>query len=53
MRQYYARPDVAYVPFRDATPLEWGLIWRTSGETSRAHAFAQAARDATFAVPNR
>jgi DNA-binding transcriptional LysR family regulator len=47
VQQYYARPDVAYVPFRDAPPLEWGLIWRTSGETARVHAFAEAARDTT------
>lgn len=53
VRQYYARPDVVYVPFRDAPPLEWGLIWRTSGETSRVQAFAQAARDIALAVPNR
>ena len=45
--RYYARPDVAYVPFRDAPPLEWGLIWRASGETARVRAFAQAARDTT------
>ena len=28
VRRYYARPDVAYVPFSDAPPLEWGLLWR-------------------------
>jgi DNA-binding transcriptional LysR family regulator len=43
--RYYTRPDVTYVPFRDAPPLEWGLIWRTSAETSRVRAFDEAARD--------
>jgi DNA-binding transcriptional LysR family regulator len=43
--RYYTRPDVTYVPFRDAQPLEWGLIWRTSAETSRVRAFDEAARD--------
>ncbi|GAB2828632.1 LysR family transcriptional regulator [Actinoallomurus bryophytorum] len=43
--RYYTRPDVTYVPFRGAPPLEWGLIWRTSAETSRVRAFDEAARD--------
>jgi len=47
--RYYRRPDVAYVPFRDAPPLEWGLIWRRSGETARVRAFAGAAREAAEA----
>lgn len=29
--QYYARPDVAYVPFDDAPPVEYALMWRTAG----------------------
>jgi hypothetical protein len=53
VRQYYTRPDVVYVPFRDAPPLAWGLIWRASGETGRVHAFAQGARDTALAVPDR
>lgn len=42
--RYHARPDVAYVPFRGAPPLEWGLIWRMAGETTRVGAFARTAR---------
>lgn len=45
MRRYYMRPDVAYVPFRDAPPVHWHLMWRTDGATARIHAFAAAAHD--------
>ena len=30
-RRYYARPDVAYVPFRDAPTVQWILMWRADG----------------------
>jgi DNA-binding transcriptional LysR family regulator len=43
--QFYARPDVAYVPIHDSTPFEWGLIWRAAGETNRIRSFVRAARD--------
>lgn len=45
VRRYYVRPDVTYVPFSDAPPLEWGLLWRTDGATARVRAFNQAAYD--------
>jgi len=44
-RRYYARPDVSYVPFSDAPPLQWGLIWRTDRANARTRAFVCAARD--------
>ncbi|MFI6711082.1 LysR family transcriptional regulator [Nonomuraea sp. NPDC050478] len=44
-RRYYARPDVAYVPVRDAPRVEWGLVWRAGGETGRVRAFGRAAVD--------
>ena len=44
-RRYYARPDVSYVPFSDAPPLQWGLIWRTDRASARTRAFARAAQD--------
>jgi DNA-binding transcriptional LysR family regulator len=44
-RRYYARPDVVYIPFRDAPVLQWGLLWRTDSTTARVQAFAQAAQD--------
>jgi LysR substrate binding domain len=40
---YYARPDVAYIPLRDAPPLEWGLAWCAANETTRLRAFSRAA----------
>ncbi|MEV0203402.1 LysR family transcriptional regulator [Nonomuraea sp. NPDC050691] len=43
--RYYVRPDVAYVPFSDAPPLRWGLMWRADGATARVRAFNDAARD--------
>ncbi|MGW5120383.1 LysR family transcriptional regulator [Streptomyces noursei] len=44
-RRYFARPDVAYVPFADATPVEWGLVWLAEGATARVRAFSKAALD--------
>jgi DNA-binding transcriptional LysR family regulator len=45
IRRYYIRPDVAYVPFRDAPPVHWRLMWRVDGATARVHAFVAAAQD--------
>ncbi|MFI2026397.1 LysR family transcriptional regulator [Streptomyces buecherae] len=39
----YAPRGVAYVPFRDASPLEYGLVWRAAGATARVRAFVAAA----------
>jgi DNA-binding transcriptional LysR family regulator len=44
-RRYYARPDVTYVSFSDAPPIEWGLLWRADAATARVLAFNQTARD--------
>lgn len=41
--RYYAWPDIAYVPIRDAQPSRWALIWRSAGETALVRAFAEAA----------
>ncbi|WP_331766838.1 LysR family transcriptional regulator [Embleya sp. NBC_00896] len=43
--RFYLRPDVAYIPFTDANPLEWGFIWRMSHETERIRAFNALAVD--------
>jgi DNA-binding transcriptional LysR family regulator len=32
---YFAHPRIAFVPFRDAPPVAWALVWRRSGETAR------------------
>jgi len=45
IRRYYVRPDVSYVPFRDAPPVEWRLMWRANAATARVVAFAGAVRD--------
>ncbi|MCX5377370.1 LysR family transcriptional regulator [Streptomyces sp. NBC_00091] len=37
--RYYARPDVAWVPFRDAPPVEYGFVWPASGGNARVRAF--------------
>ncbi|MFI6580844.1 LysR family transcriptional regulator [Embleya sp. NPDC050493] len=37
--RFYTRPDVAYIPFTDAAPIEWGFLWRASHETARIRAF--------------
>lgn len=42
-RRYFARPDVVYVPFEDAAPVEWGLVWLTDGATARIRAFSEVA----------
>ncbi|MFJ8078726.1 LysR family transcriptional regulator [Streptomyces sp. NPDC096176] len=42
---YYARPGVAYVPFTDAQPINYGLVWRTGRDTGPIEAFAQTARE--------
>jgi DNA-binding transcriptional LysR family regulator len=41
--RYYARPDVSFIPFRDAPPFEWGLVWHAERETSRLRDFSLAA----------
>ncbi|MGW4119454.1 LysR family transcriptional regulator [Nocardia sp. NPDC004711] len=41
--RYHARPDVTYVPLRDAPTVTWGLIWPAGRDTARVRAFAAAA----------
>ncbi|MFD7974238.1 hypothetical protein [Streptomyces sp. NPDC059071] len=51
--RFYVRPDATYMPFNDATPLEWGLVWplgwglvwRATRETARVCAFARTAHE--------
>ncbi|MHC5259526.1 LysR family transcriptional regulator [Streptomyces sp. UC4497] len=42
--RYYRHPGVEFLPIRDAPPTEWALVWRTTSETARIRAFAEAAR---------
>ncbi|WP_409061842.1 LysR family transcriptional regulator [Streptomyces sp. SYP-A7185] len=39
--QYYSRPDIVYVPFDDAPPVEYGLLWSTTGNIPKVRAFVQ------------
>lgn len=50
-RDYYVRPDVTYVPIRDAPRWEWVLVWRAAETTQRTWEFTRAARD--LAKPDR
>ena len=43
--RYYQRPDVAFVPIRDAPPFTWVFLWRTGNGTARVRAFTQTAQD--------
>jgi DNA-binding transcriptional LysR family regulator len=44
-RRYYPRPDVIYIPIRDAPPVEWCLMWHEDRETARVRAFSQVAEE--------
>jgi DNA-binding transcriptional LysR family regulator len=41
--RYYARPQVAFIPFADAEPFEWAFTWLANGATARIRAFDAAA----------
>ncbi|MFE3185881.1 LysR family transcriptional regulator [Streptomyces violascens] len=43
--RYYTRPDIVYVPLRDAPRLHWSLVWRTGAENDLVRAFVQVVRD--------
>ncbi|WP_157556042.1 hypothetical protein [Nocardia acidivorans] len=36
------RPDIRYLPIRDAPPVEWDFSWRVARETARVRAFNEA-----------
>ncbi|MEU0742212.1 LysR family transcriptional regulator [Streptomyces sp. NPDC006134] len=42
---YYARPGVAYIPFADAEPTGYGLVWRAGHATGAVRTFARIARE--------
>lgn len=44
--RFHARPDVAFVPFHDTPPLDWGPVWRASRANARIRAFAESAAPA-------
>ncbi|MDL4774841.1 MULTISPECIES: LysR family transcriptional regulator [Thermomonosporaceae] len=40
-REHYSRAGVTWIPFSDAPPIEYGLLWRVASETALIRAFAQ------------
>jgi DNA-binding transcriptional LysR family regulator len=40
---YFARPSVRFVPFRDGPPVSWALVRRAAGETARVRALFELA----------
>ncbi|MFJ3924614.1 LysR family transcriptional regulator [Streptomyces sp. NPDC090022] len=44
--RFYTRPDVAYVPLRDAPPIDWAPVWLKANNTPRVRAFARTAEEA-------
>ncbi|MEV5574196.1 LysR substrate-binding domain-containing protein [Spirillospora sp. NPDC052269] len=39
--RYFSRPDVTIVPFHDAPPIEYGLLWPVGRQTARVRVFAE------------
>ncbi|MCP2343067.1 LysR family transcriptional regulator [Actinomadura rupiterrae] len=44
MTHYHPYPGVAYLPIRDAPPIEWALVWATGRRTRLLQDFAQIVR---------
>ncbi|MFE3517091.1 LysR family transcriptional regulator [Streptomyces sp. NPDC059166] len=38
---YYSRPDIAFVPFSDAPPVEYGFLRSATGNTAKVRAFVE------------
>ncbi|MET9296840.1 LysR family transcriptional regulator [Streptomyces sp. NPDC003077] len=47
---YHARPGVAYVPFTDAAPSAYGLVWRRGEEDGAVRSFGRAVSEAAKAL---
>ncbi|WP_354644317.1 LysR family transcriptional regulator [Kitasatospora camelliae] len=43
--RFYTRPDVAYIPFSDAPPIDWAPVWLKSNNTRLIRAFAHTAQE--------
>jgi hypothetical protein len=44
--RFYGRPDITYIPFSDAPPVDWAPVWLKSSTTPLVRAFARTAREA-------
>ncbi|MEV0589749.1 LysR family transcriptional regulator [Nonomuraea sp. NPDC050310] len=45
--RYYMQPGLAFVPFRDAPPIEYALVWPSARGTAKVRAFARSAHEFT------
>ncbi|MEU8528769.1 MULTISPECIES: LysR family transcriptional regulator [Streptomyces] len=45
--EYHPRPGVVYVPFDDAPPLAYGLVWRTAADGAELRAFVRTVHTTT------
>ncbi|WP_436738603.1 LysR family transcriptional regulator [Streptomyces sp. BBFR102] len=43
-QRFHSRPDVVYVPFHDAPPIEWAATWLRTKDAPRTREFARIAR---------
>ncbi|WP_405645399.1 LysR family transcriptional regulator [Streptomyces uncialis] len=43
--RFYSRPDVVYVPFSDAPPIEWAATWLKTNDVPRNRSFARIAQE--------
>ncbi|WP_426364716.1 hypothetical protein [Streptomyces sp. E-08] len=43
--RYHARPDVAWVPFRDDPTVDYCFLWPTTSENARVRAFVDTVRE--------
>ncbi|WP_441248389.1 LysR family transcriptional regulator [Kitasatospora sp. McL0602] len=43
--RFYTRPDVVYLPFAEAVPIDWVPVWRKADNTPHHRAFAQTAQE--------
>ncbi|MFC9436011.1 LysR family transcriptional regulator [Nocardia sp. NPDC057030] len=48
---YYARPDVAFVPFAGTAPIDQAMIWSRARETAAIRLFTQTVTDSASALP--
>lgn len=49
--QYHSRPGIVFVPFRDAPPIEYGLVWPRNGVTARVRSFVETVSEVSLPNP--
>lgn len=43
--RFYTRPDVAFIPFSDAAPIDWAPVWLKSNDSPRIRTLVRSARE--------